>query len=89
MNNEEKELIIDLLFKKYKENKDKMILDLIKKVEAINFSVKNVILTNSRITSAAALDFNNLSFDTLDLSNTNLLIEDGKVKISNVLIKKE
>ena len=47
MKKEDKELIIDLLFAKYKENKDEHILDLIKKIEKINFVAENLVMTNS------------------------------------------
>lgn len=49
MKKEDKELIIDLLFAKYKENKDEHILDLIKKIEKINFVAENLVMTNSLI----------------------------------------
>lgn len=82
MKKEEKQLIIDLLFDKYKKTKEDEILDLIKKVEKVNFSANNFILCNSYITGEKALiDCNDLSFDTLDLSNTYLEIKDNKIKI--------
>ena len=49
MKQEDKELIIDLLFAKYKENKDEHILDLIKEVEKTNFAVNKLILENAHI----------------------------------------
>lgn len=49
MKKEDKELIIDLLFAKYKENKDEHILDLIKKIEKINFVAEKLVMTDSLI----------------------------------------
>lgn len=49
MKKEDKELIIDLLFVKYKENKDEHILDLIKKIEKINFVAESVVMDHSLI----------------------------------------
>ena len=49
MKKEDKELIIDLLFAKYKENKDEHILDLIKKIEKINFVAEKLIMENVHV----------------------------------------
>ena len=49
MKQEDKELIIDLLFAKYKENKDEHILDLIKKIEKINFVAEKLIMENVHV----------------------------------------
>ena len=82
MKKEERELIIDLLFNKYKENKDEKILDLIKKVEKINFSAERVIIQNSHIiTNGDIINLENLYVKVLDLSNTHLEISNEKIKV--------
>ena len=52
MKQKDKDLIIDLLFAKYKENKDEQILDLIKKVEKINFVAEKLIINNTIINTS-------------------------------------
>lgn len=88
MKQEDKELIIDLLFAKYKENKDEHILDLIKEVEKTNFAVNKLILENAHIDlnpEEGTINWKDLFFDELDLSNTYLEMSMKKIKIKNVL----
>ena len=90
MKQEDKELIIDLLFAKYKENKDEHILDLIKEVEKTNFAVNKLILENAHIDlnpEEGTINWKDLFFDELDLSNTYLEMSMKKIKIKNVLKK--
>lgn len=91
MKKEDKELIIDLLFAKYKENKDEHILDLIKKIEKINYAVKRLVMTESSIDSKVegTIDLTDLYFDVLDLSNIHLEISSReKIKIEDKVNKK-
>lgn len=88
MKQEDKELIIDLLFAKYKENKDEHILDLIKEIEKTNFIVNKLILENAHIDlnpNEGIINWKDLFFDELDLSNTHLEMSKKKIKIKNVL----
>lgn len=88
MKQKDKELIIDLLFAKYKENKDEQILDLIKKVEKINFVAESLIMNNTIIntsTNEGDIDWTDLFFDVLDLSNAHLEISKKKIKLKNIL----
>ena len=88
MKQEDKELIIDLLFAKYKENKDEHILDLIKEIEKTNFVVNKLIIENAHIDfnpDDGIINWKNLFFDELDLSNIHLEMSKKKIKIKNVL----
>ena len=89
MKKEDKELIIDLLFAKYKENKDEHILDLIKKIEKINFVAENLVMTNSLIDlkiDEGIVDWTDLFFDVLDLSNVHLEMSKKKIKIKDKIV---
>lgn len=91
MKKEDKELIIDLLFAKYKENKDEYILDLIKKIEKINFVAEKLVMTNSFIdlkVDEGIVDWTDLFFDVLDLSNVHLEMSKKKIKIKDKVNKK-
>ena len=86
MKEEEKKLIIDLLFNKFKENKDESILKLIEKVNKINFVAERVDFSYSMIGSSknneeTLIDYDNMFFELLDLSNTNLYIKGKKIKV--------
>ena len=86
MKQKDKELIIDLLFAKYKENKDEHILDLIKKIEKINFVAESLIMEKSVIDlniDEGDIDWTDLFIDTLDLSNVHLEMSKKKIKIKN------
>lgn len=88
MKEEDKELIIDLLFAKYKENKDEHILDLIKKIEKINFVAEKLVMENTHIklnTEEGLIDCRDLFFDELDLSNVYLEMSKKKIKVKNIL----
>ena len=90
MKKEDKELIIDLLFAKYKENKDEYILDLIKKIEKINYTAQKLVMTNSSIDlkREGTIDLTDLYFDVLDLSNVHLEMNKEKIKIRDKVNKK-
>ena len=86
MKQEDKELIIDLLFANYKENKDEHILDLIKEIEKTNFIVNKLIIENAHIDlnpDEGIINWKDLFFDELDLSNTHLEMSKKKIKIKN------
>ena len=86
MSEEEKQLIIELLFNKYKENKDEKILKLIDKVNKSNFIAEQIIMQWATIDSEknnneTLIDVNELFYKTLDLSNTHLLITNKRIKV--------
>lgn len=88
MKQEDKELIIDLLFAKYKENKDEHILDLIKKIEKINFVAEKLIMENVHVNlnpDEGIINWQDLFFDELDLSNTHLEMSKKKIKVKDIL----
>lgn len=85
MNDEEKKLIMELLFNKFEETKDTSILKLIEKVSRSNFIAQHLKLVNVKIKSdkKPIIDFNELYFNTLDLSGTCLKIENNNISIEN------
>ena len=85
MNKEDKALIIDLLFDKYKEIRDPKILDLMKEVGELNFTAKHFIMRNTNIITDETINFDDLSYEELDLSDIGLEIKNRKIKV----IKKE
>ena len=85
MKDEEKKLIMELLFNKFEETKDTSILKLIEKVSRSNFIAQHLKLVNVKIESDKEyiMDFNELYFNTLDLSYTCLKIENNNISIEN------
>lgn len=85
MKDEEKKLIMELLFNKFEETKDTSILKLIEKVSKSNFIAQHLKLVNVKIKSdkKPIIDFNELYFNTLDLSGTCLKIENNNISIKN------
>ena len=85
MDDEEKKLIMELLFNKFEETKDTSILKLIEKVSRSNFIAQHLKLVNVKIKSdkKPIIDFNELYFNTLDLSGTCLKIENNNISIEN------
>lgn len=86
MKEEEKQLIIELLFNKYKENKDEKILKLIDKVSKSNFIAEHLVMQWATIGSEknnneTLIDVNELFYKTLDLSNTHLWITNKKIEV--------
>ena len=82
MNKEDKALIIDLLFDKYKETRDLKILDLIKEVGELNFTAKYFIMRNTNIITDETINFDDLSYEELDLSDICVEIKNRKIKIT-------
>lgn len=85
MKDEEKKLIMELLFNKFEETKDTSILKLIEKVSRSNFIAQHLRLVNVeiKIGKKPIIDFNELYFNTLDLSGTCLKIENNNISIEN------
>lgn len=90
MNEVEKKLIMELLFNKFEETKDTSILKLIEKVSRSNFIAQHLRLVNVKINveiksdkKQPIIDFNELYFNTLDLSGTCLKIENNNISIEN------
>lgn len=82
MNKEDKALIIDLLFDKYKETRDLKILDLMKEVGELNFTAKYLIMRNTNIITDETINFDDLSYEELDLSDMCVEIKNRKIKIT-------
>lgn len=82
MNKEDKALIIDLLFDKYKETRDSKILDLMKEVGELNFTAKYLIMRNTNIITDETINFDDLSYEELDLSDICVEIKNRKIKIT-------
>jgi len=82
MNKKDKELIIDLLFDKYKETRDLKILDLMKKVGELNFTINHLIMRNTNIITDETINFDDLSYEELDLSDTCIEIKNRKIKVT-------
>ena len=82
MNKKDKELIIDLLFDKYKETRDSKILDLMKKVGELNFTINHLIMRNTNIITDETINFDDLSYEELDLSDTCIEIKNRKIKVT-------
>lgn len=86
MNNEEKEIIVDLLWRKYKKTKNKKLLELIEKINRINFSFEHINFRNCYLTGATNsnkpfIDANNFLYEILDLSNTYLKFSNNSIKV--------
>ena len=86
MKEEEKKIIIDLLFKEYRKTKDEKILKLIDKVNKSNFIAEQIIMQWATIGSGknnneTLIDVNELFYKTLDLSNTHLWITNKRIEV--------
>lgn len=82
MNKEDKALIIDLLFDKYKETRDAKILDLMKKVGELNFTANHFIMRNTNIITDETMNFDDMSYEELDLSDICIEIKNRKIKVT-------
>jgi hypothetical protein len=84
MNKKDKELIIDLLFDKYKETRDPKILDLMKKVGELNFTANHLIMRNTNIITDETMNFDDLSYEELDLSDMCVEIKNKKIRVTKI-----
>lgn len=85
MNEQEKEIIIELLLKKYKKTRDEKLLDLAKKVNKTNIIIENMDLSFSKVIVDENID--NVVFDAKNPTYKNLDLSHSFIKVSNSGIK--
>ena len=86
MNKEEKNIIIDLLLRKYKKTKDEKLLDLVKKVNKINWSFEYIRFDWCHMKAQGKIDrpfidTNNPHFGYLNFSNTYLEFSNSGISV--------